>query len=222
MASSSEEYIGIRSNADQFQESVAKGTANEDDPSETMSKVYGIAYNHALEEADASKDAEVAAKLMAAHNVTKQVVEGRALRLKFASSIVTGEAIQVGAPMMVLGNKDEVVELVMVTPAARKINKRGNSDAAGTSGNKALFRDLIDSLTKTQQGNAEIEAKHFDFEKQMAEQRFEKEKQDSQRQHELQLRSMDVQKMQMDMQMAEMKIRLAQLEQGGDSKDSSK
>ena len=95
-----------------------------------MSKVYGIAYNHALEEADASKDAEVAAKLMAAHNVTKQVVEGRALRLKFASSIVTGEAIQVGAPMMVLGNNGEVVELgsdddsavaqVMVTPAQRR------------------------------------------------------------------------------------------------------
>ena len=196
-----------------------------------MSKVYGIACNHALEEADAM-DAEVAAKLMAAHNATKQLVEGRALRLKFASSIAAGEAIQVGAPMMVLGNNGEVVELgsdddsavaqVVVTPAAWKINKRGNSDAAGTSGNKALCRDLIDSLTKTQQGNAEIEAKHFDFEKQMAEQRFEKEKQDSQRQHELQLRSMDLQKMQMDMQMAEMKIRLAQLEQGGDSKDSSK
>ena len=57
----------------------------------------------------------------------------------------------------------------------------------------------------------------------MAEQRFEMEKQESLRKHELQLQGMDLQKMQMDMQMAEMKIRLAQLEQqGGDRKDSSK
>ncbi|KAI2510221.1 hypothetical protein MHU86_4253 [Fragilaria crotonensis] len=218
--------------AEQFQESVANGTANEDEPSETMSRVYGIANDHALEEADA-KDAEVAAKMMAEHDATKQVAEGRALRLKCASSIVAGEAIQVGGPMMVLGDNGEVVELgseddsapaqVMVTPAANKINKRRNVDnsAVGASSNKALCRDLIDSLTKTRQGNAEIEVKRFDFEKQMAEKRFEKEKEDSQRQHEIQLCSMDLQKMQWEMQMAEMKIRMAELERGGRGKEDS-
>lgn len=59
---------------------------------------------------------------------------------------------------------------------------------------KALRRNLNDSLTKTRHGNAEIEAERFDFEKQMAEKRCEKETQDSQRQHEIQLRSMDLQK----------------------------
>jgi hypothetical protein len=83
-------YIGIRSNVDQFHESVARGTANKDNLSEMMSKAYGIAYDHALEEADAT-DAEVAAKLMAEHDATKQVAEGRALRLKSASSIVAGK-----------------------------------------------------------------------------------------------------------------------------------
>ncbi|KAI2494541.1 hypothetical protein MHU86_14514 [Fragilaria crotonensis] len=198
-----------------------------------MSRVYGIANDHALEEADA-KDAEVAAKMMAEHDATKQVAEGRALRLKSASSIVAGEAVQVGGPMMVLGDNGEVVKFgseddsapaqVMVTPAANKINKkRRNVDnsAVGASSNKALCRDLIDSLTKTRQGNAEIEAKRFDFEKQMAEKRFEKEKEDSHRQHEIQLRSMDLQKMQWEMQMAEMKIRMAELERGGRGKEDS-
>lgn len=141
-----------------------------------MSMIYGIAYDHALEKADA-KDAEVAAKLMAEHDATKQVVEGRALRLKCASSFVAGEAIQVGGPMLVLCNNGEVVGLlgsdedsavaqVKVTlPAAKKINKQGNRDAAGPSRNKALRRNLNDSPTKTRRGNAELEAERFDFEK---------------------------------------------------------
>ena len=43
-------YICIWSNADKFHESVAKGTVNETNPSETMSTRYGITYDcHALE-----------------------------------------------------------------------------------------------------------------------------------------------------------------------------
>ena len=73
---------------------------------------------------------------------------------------------------MVLGNKnDEVVELgsddnsaaaqVMVTLAAKKINKRGNSDAAGTSVIMPLSHDSFDSLTQhDMHGSAEIEAKN--------------------------------------------------------------
>jgi hypothetical protein len=84
---------------------------------------------------------------------------------------------------MVLGNKNgEVVELgsddnsaaaqVMVTLTAKKINKRGNSDAAGTSVIMPLSHDSFDSLTQhDMHGSAEIEAKR----QQMAQQRFKKE-----------------------------------------------
>ena len=84
---------------------------------------------------------------------------------------------------------------------------------SSSSSNKALCHDLINSLTQTRQGNADIEAKWLDFDKQMAEkkkkimeyqrleldklkmeldveerkQRIEIEKQDSICKHELQL-----------------------------------
>ena len=154
---------------------------------------------------------------------------------------------------MVLGGNGEVVELesdddsaaaqIMATPAA-KMMKRTHSTSEGnacnptsSSSNKALCHDLITSLAQARQGNADIEAKRLDFDKQMAEkkqimeyqrleldklkmeldgeerkQRIEMEKQDSIRKHELQLQSIELQKMQMEVQLAEMKIRMAQLE----------
>ena len=125
-------YFGIRSSAAIFQQAVAKGTVNEGSLSETMSKAYGIAYDHALEENDAKK-AEDAAKLKLDCDAANQVEEGRALCLKSATRILGGELIRVGGPKMVLGDNGEVVELesdddsasaqVLTTPAVKKIKR---------------------------------------------------------------------------------------------------
>ena len=177
-------YICIRSNADAFQKSVASGMASEDHLTETMSKAYGIAYDHALDENEAKK-AEDAAKSKSEGDAANQVEEGRALRQKSATRIIGGELIHVGGPKMVLGGDGEVIELasdddsaaaqIMATPAAKKM-KRTHSTSEGSacnpsssSSNKALCRDIITSLTQTRQGTADIEAKRLDFEKQTAE-----------------------------------------------------
>ncbi|KAI2506707.1 hypothetical protein MHU86_7708 [Fragilaria crotonensis] len=176
-------YICIRSNAEAFQKSVAAGIGNEDDLSETMSKAYGIAYDHALDENEAKK-VEDAAKLKLDRDAANQVEEGRALRQKSATRIIGGEIIQVGGPKMVLGGNGEVVELesdddsaagrIVVTPAAKKLKRTHSASDGGAcnttlSTNKALCHDLLASLTQTRQGNVEIEAKRLDFEKQLAE-----------------------------------------------------
>jgi hypothetical protein len=175
-------YICIRSNADVFQKSVASGIANEDDLSVTMTKAFGIAYDHALDENKAKK-VEDAAKLKLDRDSANQVEEGRALRQKSATRIIGGEMTQVGGPKMVLGGNGEVVDLesdddsaaarIMVTPAAKKLKRTHSTSDGGAcntlSTNKALCHDLLASMTQTRQGNVEIESKRLDFEKQMAE-----------------------------------------------------
>ena len=234
-------YIQIRCTAENFHKSVLQGTATEEDISETLTKAYGIANGHNLEERK-SKETEASAKKRSDMDAANQVNEGRALRLKTATRIVAGQVIQVGGPSMVLGDNGEVVNLdsdddsavgqVMATPAAKKL-WRTNRDTVGAGGgsssSKCVARDLVASLTQGRQMSADIEAKRLTFEQQQAEKketlellRIELEKSDLEkkraRQFELEKedrqRKHDImlQKMQMELQLAEVKIRLAQLE----------
>lgn len=211
----SRKYTQIRCNAENFFKAVREGTVAEESISETMTKAYNIANDHLLEE-NGVRVEERAAKRKIREDAANQVEEGRALRLKTATRIVAGEVVQVGGPVMVLGDRGEVVNLdsdedsavghVMATPAGKKIRRTNSSDVPGGSSgtsaannNKSMCRDLINSMAQARQLNLDIEAKRLDFEKQQAEKketmefhRIELEKATSEQKHEIELKQLEV------------------------------